>query len=458
MIILKNKNKILKKANVSFIAIVFILTSVSTIILFTTPVRACESVGTFESDYITSKTTFIQGGIVYGKGTDYTPKYLKLKICDPSDNIVNYSNPVFGTQVICSWVLDEDAPTGEWNIQVGELNGDSWHWSLIAYFEVVAQPEYTLAININSLGTVTKDPDQTNYTSGTLVQLSANPYTGWTFSHWSGDLNSNNNPETIIMTSDKNITAHFKKESTNGGGSNGGGTSKGGGVENDDSRKGTAENIPPIADLSASEPYKGFVNSEITFNGSLSYDPDGYILSWEWDFGDGSNGEGETATHSYLIAGIYTAILTVTDDKGATNLSELLILIIQPNRSPSNPEINGPTLIKKSINYNYTMFSLDDDNDYIKYIIDWGDGTIDTSEFLPNGTIFTKTHKWTTTGNQTVKVTANDNLTVTSSEMTVFVEEPEPEEDNLVLIALALLAFILLILSFIFIKRYKDKK
>ena len=521
MEILKYYNNISRKVSASFIAIVLILTLLSSIILFATPVRACHSVGTFESDYITPKTTFMQGEIVYGKGTDTTPRHFKLRIRDPSDNVVYYSDPVYGTQITCSWTLYEDAHTGEWDIQLGEYYEGSWHWftkpGRIAHFDVIASPKYTLTININSIGTVTKDPDQTTYTKGTLVQLTANPNTGWTFdhwsgdlngnnnletismtsnktvtahftedqyilkiningsgmiskdpdqetytygtlvsltatadhgwifSHWSGDLNSNNNPETINMTTDKNITAHFKKKSTNGGGSNGGGTSTGG--------KSTAENLPPIANLSAGEPYQGFVDSEITFNGSLSYDPDGYIISWEWDFGDGSNGEGEMATHSYLIAGIYTVILTVTDNKGATNDSESFVLVIQPNRPPSNPEINGPTMSKKGIDYIYTVFSTDDDNDSVKYIIDWGDGNIDESEFLPNGTIFTITHTWKTVGSYTIKTTANDNQTVSSSEITVIIELPEPVEGNLAIPFLVLLALILLILFLILNKR-----
>jgi len=536
MKILDKNNNISNKVSVSFITIILILTSLSSIILFTIPVRACHSLGTFESDYVTPKTTFLQGEIVYGKGTDSTSRHYKLRIRDPSDNVVYYSNPVHGMEVTGSWVLDDDAPTGEWDIQIGIFYDGSWHWSTdsgrIAYFDVTALPRYTLTININSLGTVTKDPDQETYTNGTLVQLTANPKTGWTFDHWSGDLNgsnntetvnmtsnktvtahftedqyvltiningsgtvsknpyqetytfgmlvnlaatanpgwtfshwsgdfnSSNNPETINVTADKNITVHFKKKSTNGGGTNGGGTNGGdtnsGGTSTNG--KSTAENLPPIADLSAGEPYQGYINSEITFDGSNSSDPDGYIISWKWDFGDGSNGEGKMATHSYLIAGTYTVILTVADNRGATNASEPLVLVIQSNRPPSNPEINGPTMSKKGIDYIYTVFSTDYDNDSVKYIIDWGDGNIDASEFLPNGTIFTITHKWTSAGSYTIKAIANDNQTVSLSEITVVIEETEPEEDNLALLVLAFLVLVLLILFLILSKRNKKKQ
>ena len=74
----------------------------------------------------------------------------------------------------------------------------------------------------------------------------------------------------------------------------------------------------PVADPSG--PYAGFVNETVTFDGRGSSDPDGgAIRSWNWDFGDGSTGVGDRATHIYGAAGTYTAQLTVTDDEGQTS-------------------------------------------------------------------------------------------------------------------------------------------
>jgi len=73
----------------------------------------------------------------------------------------------------------------------------------------------------------------------------------------------------------------------------------------------------PVAD--AGGPYSGFVDETVNFDGGGSSDPDGGALqSWEWDFGDGSAGFGETVQHIYSDAGDYDVRLTVTDDEGQT--------------------------------------------------------------------------------------------------------------------------------------------
>ena len=69
--------------------------------------------------------------------------------------------------------------------------------------------EYTLIVNIDGNGTVSKNPDQETYEYGTVVELNAIANTGWSFSHWSGDLSGSENPEEITIDSDKEVTAYF---------------------------------------------------------------------------------------------------------------------------------------------------------------------------------------------------------------------------------------------------------
>ena len=70
-------------------------------------------------------------------------------------------------------------------------------------------PTYTLTISTDGEGSVSKNPDQPDYTYGQSVQLTAIPEVGWSFSHWSGDLSGSANPESISMTTNKTVTATF---------------------------------------------------------------------------------------------------------------------------------------------------------------------------------------------------------------------------------------------------------
>ena len=68
---------------------------------------------------------------------------------------------------------------------------------------------YTLAGHLNGEGYVTLDPVKTLYYQDEPVAITAYPDTGWEFSGWTGDLVSTDNPATITMDSNKDITANF---------------------------------------------------------------------------------------------------------------------------------------------------------------------------------------------------------------------------------------------------------
>lgn len=169
-------------------------------------------------------------------------------------------------------------------------------------------------------------------------------------------------------------------------------------------------NAPPIADASGSE-QSGFVGSLLVFNGARSYDPDGYLTSWVWDFGDGTNGVGEVCVHEFQSIGRYTVTLTVTDEKGAMGTDIITVDIRIANQPPATPNINGPYRGSKNTPYEYTVVSTDPENDFLQYTLAWGDGTQNTSGFLPNNTAYICEHSWATSGKYTISATASDNIT-----------------------------------------------
>jgi len=71
-------------------------------------------------------------------------------------------------------------------------------------------------------------------------------------------------------------------------------------------------NQPPNASFTyLPEDPRAYAN--VTFNASGSFDPDGSITTYEWDFGDDQNGEGIEVAHSYSLPRNYTVFLRVTD-------------------------------------------------------------------------------------------------------------------------------------------------
>lgn len=78
--------------------------------------------------------------------------------------------------------------------------------------------------------------------------------------------------------------------------------------------------VPPVASFTHA-PSELLVDQTVTFNASESYDTDGTIVSYAWNFGDGTSLTETDAltTHDYTEDGTYDVTLTVTDDDGLTN-------------------------------------------------------------------------------------------------------------------------------------------
>jgi len=111
----------------------------------------------------------------------------------------------------------------------------------------------------------------------------------------------------------------------------------------------------------------------IVFNASQSYDPDGNITSYIWDFGDSETAEGVIVNHTYEGYGIYNVTLKVIDDKDAYGLKTLSIKIPAPpvaqyNYTPSTVLEGEPILFN-------ALSSYDPDGEIIGYCWDFGDGT-----------------------------------------------------------------------------------
>lgn len=161
-------------------------------------------------------------------------------------------------------------------------------------------------------------------------------------------------------------------------------------------------NKPPMASFISSA--SGLV---ATFDATASADSDGTIMSYAWNYGDGSNGTGATPpSHTYAAAGTYSVVLTVTDDRnGTTSVTHsVTVAAAAVNKLPTAAFTSTVTAWTVAVD---GSASTDSDGSVSSYAWDFGDGS--------SGTGKSTSHKYATSGSFTVKLTVTDNSGGTDS-------------------------------------------
>ena len=87
----------------------------------------------------------------------------------------------------------------------------------------------------------------------------------------------------------------------------------------------------PIAVADASAPTTGAAPLAVSFSSVGSYDPDGTIASYDWDFGDGTRSTAANPVKSYSTPGTYTASLIVVDNTGLSSVADTVTIVVQSN-------------------------------------------------------------------------------------------------------------------------------
>jgi len=109
----------------------------------------------------------------------------------------------------------------------------------------------------------------------------------------------------------------------------------------------SADNQPPRAEFTFS-PENPRPGETVHFDASSSVDPDGQIVKYDWDFGDGAAASGLTTTHEYAQEGSFTVTLTVTDDSGAMGVTRKTIAVGEaaPPQPPPPPSTDKSVTIE----------------------------------------------------------------------------------------------------------------
>jgi len=181
----------------------------------------------------------------------------------------------------------------------------------------------------------------------------------------------------------------------------------------------TGANQPPIAQFSIN-PGTVEKNHPAAFT-STSQDVDGQIVTYEWNFGDGTTDttSGPVVSHGYSSPGVYIVTLFVTDNRGSRKSAEKLIVVLEEN-SPPVAEFNfQPETPLVGEETRFSSGSTDRDGEIVSYAWDFGDGTTDTTN-----RIFV-THSYAQAGNYIARLTVRDSSdAVRSIERVVVVRGP----------------------------------
>ncbi len=176
------------------------------------------------------------------------------------------------------------------------------------------------------------------------------------------------------------------------------------------------ENEHPNAQFTALA--SSYVNLPVSFDGGASSDADGDIVSYRWDFGDGSQALGRTASHRFEVSGNYEVILTVRDDDGAEHSTSRTIAIQAPAGTPPAADAGSDviTLVGREITF-IGSASADSDGEISEYIWDFADGNMAFGE--------TATHSYDEPGSYTVVLSVLDNEgNIASDSITVLIQAP----------------------------------
>jgi PKD repeat protein len=174
-------------------------------------------------------------------------------------------------------------------------------------------------------------------------------------------------------------------------------------------------NLAPTALITAS-PDAGEQPLFTFLNGVASTDPDGFIVSHAWDFGDGTTAIGSFVSHTFIAAGTYTVTLTVTDDGGATAQATQIVTV---TASTVPPDLVPPVARRVSPGASYSYVASGSTaaaSKLLTFTLDFGDGSAPV--VLNSTDSVSVDHSYVSTGSFVLATSVTNALGLTSTAVT----------------------------------------
>jgi hypothetical protein len=167
---------------------------------------------------------------------------------------------------------------------------------------------------------------------------------------------------------------------------------------------------PPLATVTGTSSLTE--GGSASFDASGSLDPNGSIVSYHWNFGDGGSADGATVSHVFAQDGEFVVTVTTTDNDGLTDTATLNVSV--SNVAPLLSGIPDGSL-EAGDAYTVSGSFSDPGADTWTATVNWGDGSA-ASQAIATGHEFSLVHVYPNAGTFTVTVTlADDDASVSGT-------------------------------------------
>ncbi len=197
-------------------------------------------------------------------------------------------------------------------------------------------------------------------------------------------------------------------------------------------------NTPPNEPSLPSGPQSIYAWASYGYSAS-AVDPDEDMEKFTFDWGDGNtsttnfikSGSNISTSHKWSNEGTYKIRVIATDRRGdSSEWSENLTITVTANDKPNVPkDLFGPVSGYTGISHSYFTMAKDQDNDNVMYSLDWGDGTISSTDLVNSGSVESSPHIWRKAGIYHVRANAIDSKGASSGwseSLNVSIAENDP--------------------------------